>query len=122
AMKGTKASNKSSLKFAGTISGGIFIATIICIAISINCVTIKSGRELLYFLIGCIGAFIFDGLLFLALYFCDKGMLGGGSKVADKIFATLGYRKPKTVDMGEEYIEMFFNNKSMNEPDFYIDV
>ncbi|OCG46057.1 hypothetical protein A9G34_05505 [Gilliamella sp. Choc4-2] len=122
AMKGSKASNKSSLKFAGTISGGIFIATIICIAISINCATIKSGRELLYFLIGCIGAFIFDGLIFLILFYSDKAMLGGGSKDADKIFATLGYPKPKTVNMEQEYMEMFFNNKSMNEPNFYIDV
>jgi hypothetical protein len=115
AMKGTKASNKASLKFAGSISLGIFIATIICIAIT-------CGDELLLFILMCIGAFIFDGLIFLILFYSDKGMLGGGSKDADKIFATLGYPKPKTVNMEQEFMEMFFNNKSMNEPNFYIDV
>ena len=115
AMKGTKASNKASLKFAGSISLGIFIMTII--GIIITC-----GDELFLSILVCVGAFIFDGLFFLVLFFCDKGMLGSGSKEADKIFATLGYPKPKTVNMEEEYMEMFFNNKSMNEPDFYIDV
>jgi hypothetical protein len=48
--------------------------------------------------------------------------MASGQQEADKIFATLGYPKPKTVNMEQEYMEMFFNNKSMNEPDFYIDV
>ena len=122
AMKGTKASNIASFKFAGSISLGIFIMTIIGIAIAFSRVTITSARELIFFIIAFIGAFIFDGLIFLVLYFSDKGILGSGSKEADKIFATLGYPKPKTVNMEQEYMEMFFNNKSMNEPDFYIDV
>lgn len=115
AMKGTKASNKASLKFAGSISLGILIVTIICAAIT-------CGDELLLFILMCIGTFILDGLVFLLLFYSDKAMLGGGSKEADKIFATLGYPKPKTVNMEEEFMEMFFNNKSMNEPNFYIDV
>ena len=119
AMKGTKANNKAAFKDAGTISLGIFIGTIICIIITS---IITSSDELFLTILMCVGAFIIDGLFFLVLYFCDKGMLGGGSKEADKIFATLGYPKPKTVNMEEEYMEMFFNNKSMNEPDFYIDV
>jgi hypothetical protein len=122
AMKGTKASNKASLKFAGSISLGTYILNIICIAICISFANLRNGNELFYFIIACIGAFIVDGLIFLILFYSDKGMLGGGSKDADKIFATLGYPKPKTVNMEEEYMEMFFNNKSMNEPNFYIDV
>jgi hypothetical protein len=122
AMKGTKASNKASLKFAGSISLGTYILNIICIAICISFANLRNGNELFYFIIACIGAFIIDGLIFLILFYSDKGMLGGGSKDADKIFATLGYPKPKTVNMEQEYIEMFFNNKSMNEPNFYIDV
>jgi hypothetical protein len=126
AMKGSKAGNKSSLKFAGYTSLGIFIVTIICIAISLNFAKITSGRGLLYFLIASIAAFIIDGLLFLILYFSYKNMVegggSGGSKVADKIFATLGYRNPKMVDMEQEYLEMFLFNKSVEDPDFYIDV
>ena len=118
AMKGTKASNIASFKFAGPISLGIFIMTVIGIVIAIS----REPIELIYVIIAFIGAFIFDGLIFLYLYFCNKRMLGGGSKEADKIFATLGYSNPKTVNMEQEYMEMFFYNKSMNEPGFYIDV
>lgn len=122
AMKGTKASNKSSLKFAGSISLGTYIVSIICMTICIILSDATNGEELFYFIITSIVAFIVDGLFFLLLFYSDKAMLGGGSKEADKIFATLGYPKPKTVNMEEEFMEMFFNNKSMNEPNFYIDV
>jgi hypothetical protein len=122
AMKGTKASNKASLKFAGSISLSMYILSIICITICIIFSDDTNGEELFYFIITSIAAFIVDGLFFLILFYSDKAMLGGGSKDADKIFATLGYPKPKTVNMEQEFMEMFFNNKSMNEPDFYIDV
>ncbi|OCG63654.1 hypothetical protein A9G48_05495 [Gilliamella sp. wkB18] len=122
AMKGTKANNKEAFKDASIISLSIYLLSISCITMCIIFSDITNGKELFYFIIACIAAFIVDGLIFLALYFCNKDILGGGSKDADKIFATLGYSKPKTVNMEQEYMEMFFNNKSMNEPNFYIDV
>jgi hypothetical protein len=119
AMKGSKAGNKSSLKFAGYTSLGLFIAGVICAAITLY-------DMLFLFILCCIGCFIFDGLFFLILYFSYKNMVegggSGGSKIADKIFATLGYRNPKMVDMEQEYLEMFLFNKSVEDPDFYIDV
>ncbi|PXV87378.1 hypothetical protein, partial [Gilliamella apicola] len=59
-------------------------------------------------------------LLFLIGYFWYKKLLGGGSKEADKIFATLGYPDPETVDMEKEFLEVFIN-KSESDPDFYVD-
>ena len=115
AMKGTKANNKEAAKDAFKISIWTFIVTIVCAAIT-------CGEKIILFILMSIGTFIFYLLFFLVYYWCYKNMLGGGSKEADKIFATLGYPKPETVNMEEEYMEMFFNNKSMNEPDFYIDV
>ncbi|OCG54260.1 hypothetical protein A9G36_08755 [Gilliamella sp. Choc6-1] len=115
AMKGSKANNKEAFKDASKISGGVLIITIIGAAIT-------CGDKLLLFILMSIGTVVLDGLFFLLYYWCYKNMLGGGSQEADKIFATLGYPKPKTVNMEEEYMEMFFNNKSMNEPNFYIDV
>ena len=115
AMKGTKANNKEAAKDAFKISIWTFIVTIVCAAIT-------CGEKIILFILMSIGTFIFYVLFFLVYYWCYKNMLGGGSKEADKIFATLGYPKPKAVNMEEEYMEMFFNNKSMNEPDFYIDV
>ena len=114
AMKGTKANNKAAFKYTGTLMGSLFIIGMIMAAI-------LSG-ELYFFGIAFVVYFFTFGFIFLFLYWCYKNMLGGGSKEADKIFATLGYPKPKTVNMEQEYMEMFFNNKSMNEPDFYIDV
>ena len=115
AMKGTKANNKEAAKDAFKISISTFIVTIVCAAIT-------CGEKIILFILMSIGTFIFYVLFFLVYYWCYKNMLGGGSKEADKIFATLGYPKPETVNMEAEYMEMFFNNKSMNEPDFYIDV
>ena len=114
AMKGTKANDKDAFKEAGPITLGIFIVSLILIVITAD--------ELWILAIFLTTSIIFYGLFFLIYFWVYKNMLGGGSKVADKIFATLGYPKPETVNMEEEYMEMFFNNKSMNEPDFYIDV
>ena len=114
AMKGTKANNKESLKYTGTFTLIIFIIGIIL-------VTIISDDLTFFFLMISI-SLVTNISFFLFFFLIYKNMLGGGSKEADKIFATLGYPKPETVNMEAEYMEMFFNNKSMNEPDFYIDV
>ena len=114
AMKGTKANDKEAYKEAGTIMGAIFIFSMIMVAII--------SKELWFIAIAFAVFSILFSLVFLFYFWMYKNMLGGGSKEADKIFATLGYPKPKAVNMEAEYMEMFFNNKSMNEPDFYIDV
>ncbi|WP_392553311.1 putative type VI secretion system effector [Orbus wheelerorum] len=64
------------------------------------------------------GSFIFSTFI----YFFMKSGLSKGSKIADKIFATLGYPKPKEVDMEQEIMEFYFNNKSEKDPDFYVDI
>jgi hypothetical protein len=114
AMKGTKANNKEAFRYTGGLTLCMFIISIILSSLALDELWI-----LAFFLSISV---IFHGLFFLIFFWIYRNMLGGGSKVADKIFATLGYRKPKTVDMAEEYMEMFFNNKSMNKPNFYIDV
>ena len=114
AMKGTKANNKEAYKEAGTIMLLTYLGTSIAAGICL--------QDILLFCLSLIVITIVDGLIFLVYFWMYKNMLGSGSKEADKIFATLGYPKPETVNMEAEYMEMFFNNKSMNEPDFYIDV
>ena len=114
AMKGTKANNKAAMKYTGTLMGAIFIFSMIMVAII--------SKELWFIAIAFVVYAMLFGLVFLFLFWSYKNMLGGGSKEADKIFATLGYPKPETVNMEAEYMEMFFNNKSMKDPDFYIDV
>jgi hypothetical protein len=114
AMKGTKANNRAAFKEAGTLMILIYLGTLIMSGITM--------QDFVLFCLSFVVITIVDGLIFLVYYWCYKNMLGGGSKDADKIFATLGYPKPETVNMEQEYMEMFFNNKSMNEPDFYIDV
>jgi hypothetical protein len=114
AMKGTKANSKGAFKYTGTLMGSIFIIGMIMIGI-------LSHDDFIFFCLSFVVFSIVDILIFLALFWCYKNMLGGGSQEADKIFATLGYPKPKTVNMEQEFMEMFFNNKSMNEPNFYID-
>ena len=114
AMKGTKANNKEAVNYTGTLTLCIFITSLIIFLVLCD--------ELWILAIFITTSILFYGLFFLFLFWGYRSMLGGGSKEADKIFATLGYPKPKTVNMEAEYMEMFFNNKSMNEPDFYIDV
>ena len=114
AMKGTKANNKEASKYTGTLTLCIFITSLI--------LSVIAADELWILAIFITTSIFFYGLFYLFLFWCYRNMLGGGSKEADKIFATLGYPKPETVNMEAEYMEMFFNNKSMNEPDFYIDV
>ncbi|MFQ1055849.1 putative type VI secretion system effector [Gilliamella apicola] len=112
AMKGSKANSRAALK-----SVGLFILSIyLCNLIFIIALTRDLGAFIAAF---CIATTIYT-LLFFIGYFWYKKLLGGGSKEADKIFATLGYPDPKTVDMEKEFFEVFMN-KSESDPDFYVD-
>ena len=113
-MKGSKANSKEALKYTGTFTLIVFIISMVLVVFISN--------NLFFFFFTLAVGLVTDGLFFLIFFWVYKDMLGGGSKEADKIFATLGYPNPKTVNMEQEYMEMFFNNKSMNEPGFYIDV
>ena len=112
AMKGSKANSRVALK-----SELIFILPVyFCILAEV----IFVSKQLSTFIAGfCISTALCT-LFFLITYFCYKKLLGGGSKEADKIFATLGYPNPKTVDMEKEFLEVFMN-KSESDPDFYVD-
>ena len=113
AMKGSKANSRVALK-----SELIFILPVyFCILAEV----IFVSKQLSTFIAGfCISTALCT-LFFLITYFWYKKLLGGGSKEADKIFATLGYPDPKTVDMEKEILEVFINNKSTSDPDFYFD-
>ena len=112
AMKGSKANSRAALK-----SELIFILPVyFCILAEV----IFVSKQLSTFIAGfCISTALCT-LFFLITYFWYKKLLGGGSKEADKIFATLGYPDPKTVDMEKEFLEVFIN-KSESDPDFYVD-
>ncbi|MFQ1011786.1 putative type VI secretion system effector [Gilliamella apicola] len=112
AMKGSKANSRVALK-----SELIFILPVyFCILAEV----IFVSKQLSTFIAGfCISTALCT-LFFLITYFWYKKLLGGGSKEADKIFATLGYPNPKTVDMEKEFLEVFMN-KSESDPDFYVD-
>ena len=113
AMKGSKANSRAALK-----SVGLFILSIyLCNLIFIIALTRDLGAFIAAF---CIATTIYT-LLFFIGYFWYKKLLGGGSKEADKIFATLGYPDPETVDMEKEFFEVFINNKYTTDPDFYFD-
>ena len=112
AMKGSKANSKDALKSVGLFILSIYLCNLVLIIVASNNlddfvfgVSIITPLYILFFLIG---------------YFWYKKLLGGGSKEADKIFATLGYPDPKTVDMEKEFLEVFMN-KSESDPDFYVD-
>ncbi|OTQ41014.1 hypothetical protein B6D20_09585 [Gilliamella apicola] len=113
AMKGSKANSRAALK-----SELIFILPVyFCILAEV----IFVSKQLSTFITGfCISTALCT-LFFLITYFWNKKLLGGGSKEADKIFATLGYPDPETVDMEKEILEVFINNKSTSDPDFYFD-
>ena len=112
AMKGSKANSQAALKSVGLFILSIYLCNLVLIIVASNNlddfvfgVSIITPLYILFFLIG---------------YFWYKKLLGGGSKEADKIFATLGYPDPKTVDMEKEFLEVFMN-KSESDPDFYVD-
>ena len=113
AMKGSKANSKDALK-----SVGLFILSIyLCALVG----TIAVSNDLGFIIFGFCISTLMCTLFFFIGYFGYKKLLGGGSKEADKIFATLGYPDPKTVDMEKEILEVFINNKSTSDPDFYFD-
>ena len=112
AMKGSKANSRAALK-----STGIFTLLVyLCILVTITIL----AKQLSAFIAAFTVSTAVSTLFFLISYFCYKKLLGGGSKEADKIFATLGYPDPKTVDMEKEFLEVFMN-KSESDPDFYVD-
>ena len=113
AMKGSKANNKDALKNVGLFILSIYLCNLVLIIVASN--------NLDDFVFGVSIITPLYILLFLIGYFWYKKLLGGGSKEADKIFATLGYPDPKTVDMEKEILEVFINNKSTSDPDFYFD-
>ncbi|AHN26437.1 hypothetical protein GAPWK_1864 [Gilliamella apicola] len=112
AMKGSKANNKDALKNVGLFILSIYLCNLVLIIVASN--------NLDDFVFGVSIITPLYILLFLIGYFWYKKLLGGGSKEADKIFATLGYPDPETVDMEKEFLEVFIN-KSESDPDFYVD-
>ncbi|WP_176702910.1 hypothetical protein, partial [Gilliamella apicola] len=113
AMKGSKANSRAALK-----STGIFTLLVyLCILVTITIL----AKQLSAFIAAFTVSTAVSTLFFLITYFWYKKLLGGGSKEADKIFATLGYPDPKTVDMEKEFFEVFINNKYTTDPNFYVD-
>ena len=112
AMKGSKANNRAALKSTGIFTLLVYLCDLVLLIIVSN--------DLSDFAFGFSVTTPVFILFFLISYFCYKKLLGGGSKEADKIFATLGYPDPKTVDMEKEFLEVFMN-KSESDPDFYVD-
>ena len=115
ATKGTKAGNKSALKFAVLLMSVIFVFTIIFMLIN------TSLDEYYIFLIALPVILVLDILLGVLVYFLHKSILSKGSHIADKIFATLGYADPKRVDMEAEFYK-FYAYRDENSPNFYVDI
>ena len=113
AMKGSKANSRAVLKSTGIFTLLVYLCDLVLLIIVSN--------DLSDFAFGFSVTTPVFILFFLISYFCYKKLLGGGSKEADKIFATLGYPDPETVDMEKEILEVFINNKSTSDPDFYFD-
>ena len=112
AMKGSKANSRAALKSVGLFTLLVYLCDLVLLIIVSN--------DLSDFAFGFSVTTPVFILFFLITYFCYKKLLGGGSKEADKIFATLGYPDPKTVDMEKEFLEVFMN-KPESDPDFYVD-
>ena len=115
ATKGTKAGNKSALKFAVSLMSVIFVFTIIFMLIN------TSLDEYYIFLIALPVILVLDILLGVLVYFLHKSILSKSSHIADKIFATLGYADPKRVDMEAEFYK-FYAYRDENSPNFYVDI
>ncbi|WP_392562399.1 putative type VI secretion system effector [Orbus sturtevantii] len=113
ATKGTKSINKTVLKFTG-----VFIS--LCFILSMA-ISVAVTSEYLYLLIFFVSAIVFHFLFGAICYFLAKNIFGQGSKEADKIFATLGYPDPKSVDMEKEFYE-FYSYLDESDPNFYVDI
>ncbi|WP_392553314.1 putative type VI secretion system effector [Orbus wheelerorum] len=113
-MKGSKVGNKEALKLSTMIALPTFIMALIFTIFQVNEVGMFIQMSSIYFLLSIIFG--------LFLYFFAKSGTTASAKIADKIFATLGYPKPKEVDMEQEFMEFYFNNKSETDPDFYVDI
>ncbi|WP_392553308.1 putative type VI secretion system effector [Orbus wheelerorum] len=114
AMKGSKVGDKEALKFSAMIALPTFIIGII--------VMIFTNDDINLFIKMSSAYFVISSAIGLFLYFFAKSGTTASAKIADKIFASLGYLKPKEVDMEQEFMEFYFNNKSETDPDFYVDI
>ena len=117
ATKGTKAGNKSALKFATLLLSVVFIFMIIFMLIStpIDKYYIFLGWEEITMMV------VVYILSIVLVYFLHKSILSKNSHIADKIFATLGYADPKRVDMEAEFYK-FYAYRDENSPNFYVDI
>ncbi|WP_392562401.1 putative type VI secretion system effector [Orbus sturtevantii] len=113
-MKGSKVGNKEALKFSAMLILPTFIMMLIFMAFT----NYSKDIFIKMFSISVLFSIVFG----LFLYFFAKSGTAANAKIADKIFATLGYPKPKEVDMEQEIMEFYLNNKSEKDPDFYVDI
>ncbi|WP_392562397.1 putative type VI secretion system effector [Orbus sturtevantii] len=113
ATKGTKAGNKSALKFSGAFIAFCFILVAV--------IVLFNTRDVHFLLFLSLIATIAYPLFGVFVYFLYKSIFGQGSKEADKIFATLGYPDPKRVDMEQEFYE-FYSYMEESDPNFYVDI
>ncbi|WP_392553313.1 putative type VI secretion system effector [Orbus wheelerorum] len=113
ATKGTKAGNKSALKFSTAFMMFCFILVAI--------IVLFNTRDILFLLFLSSIAIVFYLLLGVLVYFLHKSIFSQGSEVADKIFSTLGYPNPKYVDMEKEFYE-FYSYMDESAPDFWVDI
>lgn len=112
ATRGTKVGNKSALKFSIIFNCCCLIFTMIIAA------TQGIDLFLLFLLLLGIIVHFFLGII---VYFLHKSIFSGGSQVADKIFATLGYPNPQYFNMELETY-LFCKHLEENESDFYVDI
>ena len=116
ATKGTKAVNKSALKFA------VLLASFFLIGITISdLISIQISKYSSFFRDSFIVTIILYFSFILFVYFLHKRFSGKASHIADKIFATLGYADPKRVDMEAEFYK-FYAYRDENSPNFYVDI
>ncbi|WP_392553312.1 putative type VI secretion system effector [Orbus wheelerorum] len=114
AMKGSKVGNKEALKLSIMIALPTFMIFIIFMIFT----NYNKAIFIKMFSISVVFSIIFG----FFIYFFAKSGTTTSAKIADKIFATLGYPKPKEVDMEQEIMEFYLNNKSEKDPDFYVDI
>ncbi|WP_392562398.1 putative type VI secretion system effector [Orbus sturtevantii] len=116
-MKGSKVGNKEAFTYA--LFSFLFLS--FCGLITTIIAVVKGYKTSTLFFWAITSIFTIVTLSTIFFFFMKSG-LNKGSKIADKIFATLGYPKPKEVDMEQEFMEFYFNNKSEKDPDFYVDI
>ncbi|WP_392553309.1 putative type VI secretion system effector [Orbus wheelerorum] len=116
-MKGSKVGDKEAFRYA--FFSFLFLS--FC-GIIFTIIAAVKGYRLSTLFFWAITSICTIFTLSIIFFFFMKSGLSKGSKIADKIFATLGYPKPKEVDMEQEIMEFYLNNKSETDPDFYVDI